>query len=86
MITVEIKVNGALVGILHARNLQIRNDKDEVKYLVQLWKPELNPVGRIIWHRREDGAEVLVMRALQAIKKRVDKSGLKCYNDALKDG
>lgn len=67
MLTVEIKVNGALIGLAYARNVAWGDLLDTSTYKWQYYRPEGSPnllVGEVE-HKRDDGAEALVRKILE---------------------
>jgi len=67
MMSVEIKVNGALIGHLYLHN-EATIDADLCRYVVEY---AIIGEGKVmtghLLHRRDDGAEVLVKKAFQWI-------------------
>jgi hypothetical protein len=60
MITVEIKINGALLYARSARNTGSKNNDGETIYFCD--------EGSMINHKREDGAVVLARKMLDTIE------------------
>ncbi|MDO8640252.1 MAG: hypothetical protein Q7R33_01800 [Nitrosarchaeum sp.] len=81
MITVEIKVNGCLIEHIYAKNIAHVSDTDggpENLYDYEIYRVSKGQkTGEIIsgslTHLYEDGAEVLVQKILQDVKKRNGK-------------
>ena len=72
MFTVDIKVNGILVGHLHCHNRMLPDEDflDTYKYTyVQVDKP--NGYGGIVSHRASNGIEKLVSKILDDVSKKV---------------
>lgn len=67
MFTVEIKINGALIGHVYARNLDA--DAYESTYHVEYYKPESRKVRKFkVKHKRSDRAEKLLALILEKIR------------------
>ena len=86
MIEATLRVNGALIGQLYARNITefgLGDNPDAIpnKYLVEYYEPESGVVGRMVTHNRPDGAAKLMALAFSAIvekKKRIEKKKVQC--------
>lgn len=69
MFTVEIKVNGALIGHIHGRNLgKSCPESAEDRYGIEYYKPETRGVQEMsIDHKHADGIEKLVLAILAKV-------------------
>jgi hypothetical protein len=68
MFTVEIKVNGSLIGHIYGRNMS--GDKDgKCWYNYEYYEPETRHVMKgTVPHKREDGIRALVTTILNHVK------------------
>lgn len=81
MLTVEIKVNGALIGHVYAVNEGKKISgrtlfpiTGECAYRWEHYRPDAGVCTGRLKHRREDGAEALVSKILAAVRKATKKA------------
>jgi hypothetical protein len=70
MLSVEIRVNGLLLGLLYLKNTTEVNSKLESKYLYEYYEPEKSSLLKgNLYHSRDKGAKALVRKALSIINR-----------------
>jgi len=77
MFTLEIKINGTMVGHIYGHNESAKNCNGETRYYFEYCKPETRKIYHgDIFHKREDGIEKLISKILEeyANCRSVDKS------------
>jgi len=72
MLTTEIRVNGALIGHLCLVNQGVK-EGDQVVYSAEYYRTGNGMFRTSVLHAPEEGAEVLVEKALKAIRKEMKK-------------
>ena len=73
MFTIEIKINGAMVGHVYGRNVgQVFPTTKECLYTIEYYKPDLGPEQRIlkmeVSHNPDDGIEALLQAIINRVK------------------
>ena len=72
MLTTEIRVNGALLGHLYLVNLRVVRGSKTL-YSVEYYKLGTGTFKETVLHNPDDGAEVLVVKAMNAIMKEMSQ-------------
>jgi len=70
MLTVEIKINGMVVGMIYSANKGKNFEKEEFNnYKFEYWRPGEGVISRgTLLHKPEDGVEVLAQSILHAVR------------------
>lgn len=69
MLSVEIKINGLMIGHIHALNKGIVQGSLHNKYRFEYYIPGKGVVAEgTVLHMREEGAEVLVSKILNLVQ------------------
>jgi len=68
MFTMEIRVNGTMIGHVYGRNLST-DSSGKSKYKIDYYKPELPKLlTTTLYHKRDDGIEKLVETIMQEVQ------------------
>ena len=69
MFTIEIKINGAMIGHIYGHNEGLAPEgKGESVYSWEYYRPEMRSIqhGKLL-HKRDDGIESLICKILEAV-------------------
>jgi len=66
MLTADIRINGALIGHLYILNVGLRED-DKTGYKIEYYEPGNEIKRGFVLHDRQEGASVLVQKALEVV-------------------
>lgn len=77
MFSMEVRINGSLIGHIHGQNLGLSDTGETTKYSYEYYEPTLGALVKgTIYHVRELGIRPLLQQILQDISVRVRTRGL----------
>ncbi len=75
MLSLETRVNGVLIGCAYIHNESVQDDKGNCLYNVEYHRFDRKPsvIRFNLTHKREEGAEKLILKIYEEITKRLKK-------------